>query len=167
MPAQSLEVREGRAVLTLKGGREGRPRFRMPWSACNGATEWQIHLNPGLSSDITAHSDGGNLRLDMAGFCLSSLSAGTGGGNVELVLPQVAADLHVTAISGAGNVDVLVPSSAAVRVQATTGLGKAIVDPSFSKIDRDTYQSAGFDGAANKIEIVAKTGAGNVIVHTA
>jgi hypothetical protein len=165
IPARSLEVMDGRAVLTLKGGRDRRPRFRLPWSACNGATEWQIHLNPSVSSEIVAHSDGGNLRLDLAGFRLSSLSAGTGGGNVEVVLPESAADLQVTAVSGAGNVNVLVPSGAAVRVQATTGLGKAIVDPRFDKIGGNTYQSSGFDGAANKIEIFAKTGAGNVTVQ--
>jgi hypothetical protein len=45
-------------------------------------------------------------------------------------------------------------------------MGKAIIDPQFGQIDKYTYQSPDFDTAANKVEITAKSGAGNVIVST-
>jgi hypothetical protein len=32
--------------------------------ACNGATEWQIHLNPNVQADITAYSGGGNVNVN-------------------------------------------------------------------------------------------------------
>ena len=143
----------------------GQPWFRFPWAACNGATEWQIHLNPTVSSDITAHSDGGNVKLDLAGMAITRVSADTGGGNMEVVLPDNAADLSVTAKSGAGNVVVHLPSGIAARIHATSGLGKVIVDSWFSKIDKNTYQSPDYDGAANKVEITASSGAGNVSVN--
>ena len=60
LPTRTLVSSNGQAALTLRGGSAGQPWFRFPWSACNGATEWQIQLNPMVSSDITAHSDGGN-----------------------------------------------------------------------------------------------------------
>jgi hypothetical protein len=189
VPKRTLDSRNGQATFTLKGGYAGRPWFHFPWSACNGATQWQIHLNPTVSSDITAHSDGGNLKLNLAGMTVTRLATDTGGGNVEVVLPEDIANLSATARtgggnvkvelgsrirgsnminanSGAGNVEVDIPGNVAARIHATTGLGKAIVDPRFSKIDKSTYQSSDFERAANKVEITLGSGAGNVIVNT-
>lgn len=164
-PTRNLISSNDQASLTLKGGGARRPRFRFPWAACNGATEWQIHLNPTVSSDITAHSDGGNVRLNLAGMAITRLSADTGGGNLDVVLPDHAANLGVTAKTGAGNVDVCVPNGASVRIHATTGLGKVIVDSHFTQTGKDTFQSPDFEHAANKVEITAHSGAGNVSVN--
>ena len=189
LPTRTLVASNDQATLALKGGSLKRPWFRFPWAACNGATEWQIHINPNVQSEITAHSDGGNVKLNLAGMAVTHISADTGGGNMDVVLPDNAANLSVTAktgagnvtveigrgitgsnivnaTSGAGNVVVFIPSGVAARIRATTGLGKAIVDPQFSKIDDNTYQFSDFDSAANKVEITVSSGAGNVSVYT-
>jgi hypothetical protein len=186
-PTRTLNVSNGQANLTLSRGSAGRPWFRFPWAACNGATEWQIHLNPTVSSAITAHSDGGNVRLNLTGMAVTRVSADTGGGNTDVVLPDNAADLSVTARTGAGNVTVeigsgitgnsivnagsgagnvlvRVPGGIAAKIHATSGAGKVIVDPQFGKIDNNTYQSPGFEGAVDRVEITANSGAGNVTV---
>jgi hypothetical protein len=164
LPARTLASSNGQVTFTLKGSQAGQSWFHLPWATCNGATEWQIHLNPVVPADITAHSNGGNVRLDLAGMALTDLSADTGGGNLDVVLPGKAADLSVTVRTGAGNVTVYVPSGVAAKIHATTGLGKVLVDSLFSKIDDHTYQSPDYDGAANRVEITAKSGAGNVSV---
>jgi Cell wall-active antibiotics response LiaF, C-terminal len=161
----------------------------LPWAACNGAYEWQIHLNPNVQSDITAHSGGGNVKLNLAGMAVTHLSADTGGGNMDVVLPDNAANLSVTAktgggnvsvglgsgttgsntinaTSGAGNVVVCVPSGIAAKIHASSGLGKVIVDSRFSQTDNNTYQSPDYDGAANKVEIMAHSGTGTVSITT-
>lgn len=189
LPIRTLVLKGGQATLTLKGGRAERPRFRLPWAACNGATEWQIHLNPTVLSDITAHSNGGNVRLNLVGMTVTRLAADTGGGNMDVVLPDNAADLSVTASagagdvtieissgitgssiinanSGAGNVVVCLPSGVAARIHATTGLGKVTVSPLYSRIDNNTYQSTDFGCAVHKVVITIKSGAGNVSVKT-
>jgi len=189
IPTRTLVSSNGQATFTLRGDSAGRPWFHFPWAACNGATEWHIHLNPTVSSDITARSDGGNVKLNLGGMTVTSLSADTGGGNMDVFLPDNAANLRVSAKSGAGNVTVefgsgttgnnivdansgagnvvvSIPSGMAARIQATTGMGKVIIDPQFSQIDKNTYQSPDFDTAANKVEITAKSGAGNVSVST-
>ena len=188
-PIRALDARDGQATFTLEGGRSVRPWFHFPWAACNGATEWQIHLNSAVLSDITAHINGGNVKLNLAGMAITCVSAETGGGNMDVILPEGAANLNVTARtgggnvtieigggitgsnivdakSGAGNVIVHVPSGVAARIHASTGLGKAIVDPQFSKTEVSTYQSPDFDSALNKIEIALHSGAGNVVVNT-
>ena len=166
LPTRTLVSSGDQATLTLRGSQDVRPRFRLPWAACNGATEWQVHLNPTVSSDITAHSNGGNVKLNLDGMIITRISADTGGGNIDIVLPGNAANLSVHAKTGAGNAVVSIPSGFAARIHATTGLGKTIVDPQFNQIDKNTYQSPGFDTAANKVEITVHSGAGNVSVNT-
>ncbi len=189
LPTRFVSTSNGEAAITLKGGETRRLWFHFPWEACNGAIEWQIHLNPAVPSDITAHSGGGNVKLNLAGMAITHLSADTGGGNMDVVLPENAANLGVMARtgagnvtveigsgitgsnavdanSGAGNVVVVVPSGIAAKIHASSGLGKVVVDPRFSKIDKNMYQSPDYDGAADKVEITIKSGAGNAIVNT-
>ena len=189
LPSRSVNTSDGHTTFTLKGSGIGRPGFRFPWAACNGATEWHIHLNPSVPSDITAHSGGGNVKLNLAGMAVARVSADTGGGNMNVVLPDNAANLSVmaktgggnvtveigngiagsntiNANSGAGNVVIRLPSGLAARIHATSGLGKVIMDSRFSKINGNTYQSLDYDGAANKVEITLNSGAGNVSVNT-
>ncbi len=59
-----------------------------------------------------------------------------------------------------------IPNGVPARIHATSGLGKATVDPRFSKTEDNTYQSSDYDGAANKVEITVHSGAGNVSVNT-
>ena len=47
-PAHTLVRDNGHATLTLGGGRKGQHWLHLPWAACNGATEWHIHLNPAV-----------------------------------------------------------------------------------------------------------------------
>ena len=166
VPACTLNTSNGQATLTLKGGGAGQPWFRFPWAACNGATEWQIHLNPTIPSDITAHSDGGNVKLNLAGLAVTRVSADIGGGNMDMVLPDNASGLNVKARTGAGNMVVLVPGGIAARIRTATGLGKVIMDSRFSKMESNTYQSPDYDSAANRVEIMVNSGAGNVSVNT-
>ncbi len=165
-PIRTLDSDNGFANFALRGAVSGRPWFRFPWAACNGALEWQIYLNLTVSFDIIAHSGGGNLKLNLSGLTVTRVSADTGGGNVEVVLPDTPADLNIAAKSGAGNVDIHLPGGIEARVQALSGLGKVIMDSRFNRTDSNTYQTPGYDGAAHKVEIIAKTGAGNVTIHT-
>lgn len=188
LPTKTLDLADGRATLSIKASGGKRPWFHFPWSACNGATEWQIYLNPKVSSDIVAYSGGGTIKLNLAGMIVTSVTAKTGGGNVGVVLPDKAANLNVSAKtgggsvvvevgkgttgsnsinadSGAGNVEVSLPKEIAARIHSSTGMGKVIVDSDFGKTDDNEYQSSDYDSAANKIDIVAKSGAGNVSIH--
>lgn len=189
-PAHSAALDNVRATLSLRGGEAKRGWFKLPWDACaGGAYEWHVHINPAVPSDLTAHCDGGSVRLDLATAALTRLAADTGGGNMEVILPDHASNLSATAKtgggsvtlvvgsgttgsnaveagSGAGNVEVRVPGGIAARIRATSGLGKIIVDPRFAQVDTNTYRSPDYDTAAERIEIFAHSGAGNVSITT-
>lgn len=164
-PSWSVDTGNSPAAFTIKAAAKGQPWFRLPWSACNGATEWNIHLNHRIPTEITAHSDGGNISLDLTGMPVTHISAETGGGNVEVTLPDTNENISLTAKSGAGNVTVHLPADRAARIHATTGLGTVILSPRFSKIENKLYQSADYPDADKKIEITISSGAGNVIVQ--
>lgn len=186
-PTRARSSANGQATLTLQSGAAPRRWFRLPWDACGGAYTWQVHLNPAVAAAITAHSDGGNLQLDLAAMTVTRLAADTGGGNIELTLPDHAAHLSATAKtgggtvnvvigrgisgsntvdaeSGAGNVTIHVPSGLAARVHAASGLGQVLIDPHFTKLDSATFQSPDYDTATDRVEITVKSGAGNVSV---
>jgi hypothetical protein len=186
-PAEFFSAEGGRATVKLTATAAGRPWLRFPWDACLGGTEWQIHLNPSVPSEITARTGGGNVKLNLADMSLTSLSADTGGGNMDLILPEHAENLpvkartgggnisievgdaitgtnRVEANSGAGNVVVELPRGIPARVNASTGMGKVIVEPCYSKIGAHMYQSTDYEDAANKLEISVHSGAGNVSV---
>jgi hypothetical protein len=165
-PTQSLETKDGQTTLMLKSSGKGQTWLKMPWSACNSATEWRVHLNPAVAFEIVAHSGGGNVKLDLSGLTVTGVKADTGGGNMEVVLPDNAKNLSVFAKTGAGNAIVSVPGGIAVKVLASSGLGTVIMDPQFNQIDKNTYQSPDFDSAADKIEVTVSSGAGNVSVLT-
>jgi hypothetical protein len=188
-PVWKVDAKGVQATLTLKASGGRQPGFRLPWAICNGATNWQIHLNPTVMSDITAHSGGGNVKLDLVGMAITRVMADSGGGNMDVILPDNAANLSVTAKTGGGNVtveigngitgsntidatsgagDVIVhlPVGIAARIHATSGLGKVIMDSRFSKVDGDTYQSLDYDGATDKVDVMLKSGAGNVSINT-
>lgn len=164
MPTWSVDSSNRTPVFVVKAARKGQHWLHLPWAACNGATTWQIHLNPIIPSSVIAHSDGGNIKLDLNGMPVTSVSAETGGGNIDVVLPDPTADLQVAAKSGAGNVVVQVPEDAAVRFRAVTGLGKLIVSPKFAKISNEIYQTPDYERADRKIELTLSSGAGNIIV---
>lgn len=105
LPNRSLNTSDGQATFTLKAGDIKSSGFRFPWAACGGAYEWQIQLNPAVPSDIAVQSRGGNVKLNLTGMHITGLSADTGGGNLDVVLPDNSANLIATAKTGGGNVN--------------------------------------------------------------
>src|SRR5512142_2572232 len=85
-PLPRVQIGNRQAAFALKAEGARQPSFRMPWSTCNGATTWQIHLNPTVAANITAHTGGGNVKLDLAGMVVTRLSTEAGGGNLEVIL---------------------------------------------------------------------------------
>jgi hypothetical protein len=188
-PTHTVEMSGEQATLTLKASSGEQPWISLPWAACNGATEWQVQINPKVASDLAARTAGGNVNLNLAGMTIIRLLAETGGGNMTVALPDKAANLNATvktgggdvtvdagssmtgsntlnASSGAGNVVVHLPGGIPARIHASSGMGKTIVDSRFNKIDDTTYQSPDYDSAIDRVEITVSSGAGNVTIET-
>jgi len=164
LPTWSVDQSKLTPIFTIQAAHKGQSWAWLPWSKCNGATTWKIYLNRQIPVAVVAHSDGGNIALDLAGMPVGKVSAETGGGNIDLVLPEPATALEVMAKSGAGNVTVHVPEGVAVRFQGATGLGKLILSPRLAQVDKDSYQTADYEQAGQKINLVLNSGMGNIVV---
>lgn len=188
MPARSLSSMGGQATFALSVGTDPRPRWRLPWEACNAENDWTLHLNPTVVYEIAARTGGGNLNLDLSGLRVSRINAETGGGNAEIRLPANAANLSaavrtgagkivveigagtkgqndLTLENGAGSVEVLVPAGLAVKLVGTSGMGSILVDPALAQTGEGTYESADYDANQNRITIEVSNGAGTVKVQ--
>lgn len=163
-PTSSINTNGGKTCFTLKAGKGGQPWIHMPWSACNGATTWLLHLNPKIQFEMTAYTAGGNVFLDLSEMDVTRVAAETGGGNIEVILPDTTANLSLTAKSGAGNVVVSLPAGTAVRIQASSGLGRVMVYSQLKPVEKNIFQSPGYDQATIKLEITVRSGAGNVVI---
>jgi hypothetical protein len=186
-PAPSVNLSNSLATFSLRSDAVGKARLPLPWRNSKGALEWQININPAVPAEIILYSGIGNIKADLAGMAITHVSADSGGGDVEVILPEGAADLSVLAKSGGGNVTVEIgrgltgknvvtaqtgggkvvvhlPSGLAARITATTGWGKVLVDPAFGKMDEKTYQSPEYEAAADTVEIILASGAGDVTV---
>lgn len=181
-PLSTVTSSNGLTTFTLSAD-GGQPWLKLPWSACNGGTEWLIRLNAAVSYDITALTGGGKVTIDLTGLTVTRLAAETGGGNMEVTLPDNAANLDVfaktgagkvtinvgssitgsntiNASSGAGEVNVFVPNGVAARIKVAQGT--VVVDPGLKKIDDTTYETSNYQSSTDKVEITVGSGAGNV-----
>ena len=188
MPARSFVSMGRQASLALSVGTNPRPRWHLPWEACNAENDWQLHLNPAVAYEIAARTGGGNLNLDLSGLLVNRMIAETGGGNAKIRLPENAMNLSVavrtgagkigvgigpgtkgrnglTVENGAGSVEVLVPPGLAVKLVVASGLGEIVLDPSFVKTGDESYQSTDYENHENRVTIEASNGAGSVSVR--
>ena len=182
VPVSSVTASNGLATFTVMAN-GGQPWLKLPWSACNGGTEWSIRLNPTVTYEIAALTGGGNVKIDLTGLTVTSLEAETGGGNMEVTLPDNAKNLSVlaktgagkvaltvgsgisgsntiNASSGAGEVTVFLPKGIAARIIVASG--NVIVDPGLTKVNETTYETPDYQNATDKVEIKASSGAGEV-----
>jgi hypothetical protein len=70
--------------------------------------------------------------------------------------------VQVSVESGAASVTMHVPAGVAGRIRARGGLADIKVDTTRFPRDGDRYESADFEGAANRVEIDVQTGVGSV-----
>lgn len=184
VPLSSSSTFNGHTQYTLSTS-AGQSWLKLPWSACNGATDWSITLNPSVAYEISAYTGGGNVKLNLAGLTVTGLDAESGGGNMEVILPDNTEDLAavvktgagkatvrvgngikgdhtIEASSGAGEVSVLLPTG--MQAKVIISMGNVSVGPEFIKVNDTTYETSGYQNAENRIEISIGSGAGKATV---
>ena len=110
---------------------------------------------------ISLTLNAGSLRLDAgAAAALGSIGATVNAGSAIVLLPSFggAADFTVNA----GSLELCIPTGAAARVRAQAVVGSHNLDAvGFLKVGDETWQSAGYDSAATRIDIDVTANAGS------
>jgi hypothetical protein len=149
-----------------------------------------IGLAPGVALDLEINSGVGENTLDLSDLTLMELDVNGGVGKTTLTLPPTSEQIPVQINSGVGEVYIIVPEGAlfdadinggvgktdidlpegaAVRVEATRGLGGLNIGAGLERTggsdDHQIWETPNYDDATNRITINYDGGVGELIVR--
>jgi hypothetical protein len=147
---------EGRLALVQQGASWA---FWVP-----GESRWDLKLSPRVPIALSVNGGVGRLTLDLNGLAVTSLNINSGVGSVEVITPGSGA-VTMRLNGGVGSSTIIIPSGMSARIRTNGGLGSINIDPSRFPRLGDTYQSADYAAAANKIDIEIDGGLGSINVR--
>lgn len=115
----------------------------------NAAT---MKLNTNPVWDINVNAGATELNFDLSKFKVKQLDVKGGAASFNFKLGQPLTETHVEISTGVSGVDIAIPRDAACSVESNSGLSDTHFE-GFNKVDNNTYESAGFDTAKNKMYI--------------
>jgi predicted membrane protein len=127
------------------------------------AAIWELRLNPATPIRLTLETGVGEGTIDLAQLLVTDLDVQTGIGNTTLTLPREG-EVQARVEGGVGNTTIRVPNGVAVRLTSTTGLGNISVPANYWR-QGDVAVSPDFDTAANRVELTASGGIGNITIQ--
>lgn len=142
------------------------PAFALPWMwGQGGALDWSFSLNGEIPLSLDLETGASDMRLDLTDLRVTDLRLQTGASATDLTLPANAGHTRAEIRSGAASVNIRVPSGVAARIRIKGGLAGITVDQNRFPRMGDTYQSADYDTALNKVDVDIETGVGSVEVR--
>lgn len=127
--------------------------------------EWDVALNEAIPLTLNVSTGAAEALLDLTQTQARRLDMHTGAGRVELDVPAAAGRSAVHVEGGAGEVIIRVPDGVAARISGQAVLGSLDVDETRFAASSGAWESAGYDTAANRVEIAVRFGAGRVQIR--
>jgi hypothetical protein len=156
--AQTYSVVGSEGRLTLK--EEG-----VPWMLGSAHTSrWEMGLNPTIPLTLRINGGVGRATLDLSALNVPSLGIDAGVGSLVVTTPSTGVTL-MRVNGGVGNLTITIPQNVAARIRVDAGIGSIRVDQARFPKTGDTYQSADYTSASNKIEIEIDGGLGSITVQ--
>ena len=125
--------------------------------------DWDIRLNGAVPLNLKIDSGASSSTLNLADLKVVDLDIDTGASSTEVTLPANAGNTRVDIDSGASSLILHVPTGVAARIRVKSGIASVNVDSNrFPRMDGGLYQSADYDTAANRADIIIDTGVGSV-----
>lgn len=125
---------------------------------------WNLGLTSAVPVDLEADLGAGDGSLDLTGMQISDLGYNMGVGFVTITLPETG-NFTAKIDGGVGQITILVPAGVAVQLNADTGLVVRTIPADFVKLNGNTYNSAGFTSAENKVVLDVNLAIGQVTVQ--
>jgi hypothetical protein len=152
--------------------------------------KWDIGLAPSVPTSINFNGSSGSINMDLTGIKVDSLRVYFGSGSSHITLPVSTTPYGVEIESGSGSMNLAIPVSTDVTLQLDTGSGSVnvpvpvgsglmveVLDDGSGSVnlpamtltqgdgafEHDTWQTANFTNAANKITIqIVNRGSGSI-----
>jgi DNA-binding MarR family transcriptional regulator len=160
------EFEGGTPEITVDGGvvKIGQKRR---WLDFRGAVS-DIWLNPSIPWDIALKGGMWQVRADLRGLELRSLTASGGASDIELWLPAAAGIVPVRVSGGASEVKIHRPAGVALRAEISGGASELVFDGKSvgSVAGRRQIESPDFGAARDRYEIRFSGGASQLKIDT-
>ncbi len=125
-----------------------------------------VKLSPQTPSELRVRGGAGDLTVDLSSLQVTYFELDAGVGGSRITLPQAAGTVSARVNVGVGSLDVTVPEGVAAQVRIDRGITGVSVDAGrFPKVSDNTYRSASYDSAANRVDLDITGGVGGITVR--
>lgn len=166
MGGATLETRQNgtQRVVNL------RSKVEMMWMGFPGVNnthgyEWNLALAGGIPIHLKLETGASESNLDLHDLLVTEVVVSTGASSTGMTLPAQAGTTRVRVSSGAASVRIYLPEGVGGRIRVQSGLAGIRIDPVRFPNNGSTYESAGYESAANKADIFIETGVGSVDIR--
>lgn len=150
-----------RQIVKLKSPR----LFVAPWDLFGrNARLWSVELNGDIPLSLEIESGASSSRIDLSGVRLTDLELEVGASSADVSLPVGAGHTRVKIEAGAASVTLRLPQQAEARIRYEGGLSSLNVDRARFAQSGNSYQTAGFDAATDRLDIDIESGVGSVTI---
>lgn len=129
-----------------------------------GRWEWNLGVNPDVPVDLNVDMGAGRLNLDLRNLMVNDLVVDMGVGETVVYLPEQGAT-QAQVNSAIGQLQVILPEGAEVRVQVDRAITGMSLPPELEAVSEDTYQTAGYEQAEQRIDLEVSQAIGNISVQ--
>jgi hypothetical protein len=136
-----------------------------PFVAMHEGLHWSLGLSREAVLQLELETGASEARLDLQELRVSELTLKTGASSSSITLPANAGQTRVVVQSGAASVDLFVPQGVAGRIRVQSGLAGIQIDPNRFPAGPSGYETPGYAGAINRVDIAIETGVGSVTVR--
>ncbi len=151
----------GRQIVKLKSPLV----FVAPWDMFSrNARLWSVELNGDIPLSLEIESGASSTRIDLTGVKLTDLELEVGASSADVSLPAGAGRTRVKIEAGAAAVTLRLPPQAEARVRYEGGLSSLNIDRARFAQSGNSYQTAGFDAATDRLDIDIESGVGSVTI---
>lgn len=141
--------------------------WNIPFGVGNEGFRWDFRLTDAIPLDVRLNTGAGETRVDFSQLQVVKLKLETGASSSILTLPARAGYTEVNVIAGAASVVLKIPAGVAGRISMKSGLVGTKIDTARFPYNGDTYESADYAAAANRINILVEAGVGSIEIISA
>jgi hypothetical protein len=127
--------------------------------------DWDVQLDDQVELSLDVGGGANEAKLDLSDLKVTSFVMKTGASGTEITMPANAGYTKAKVESGAASMSIRFPDGVAGSIHATGGLAEISVDSQRFPRSGDTYKSADYDTADNKIDLRVQTGLGSVNIR--
>jgi hypothetical protein len=125
---------------------------------------WRYQITQAVPVTLKIEAGASKLDINLQDVLASRIELKTGASTVDLTLPAHGASL-LEVEAGAASINVRIPDTTAARIHVKSGVTAINVDEKrFPQLDSGMYQSANFDTATDRAEIIVQSGMGSITV---